>query len=998
MSDDFYWNHSSVDPRVQVPARNTWRATSSGEAKISGSANSFTFSWARKRAYRRARGRAARAGGTWYRGERRSARSLGVDPLAATDSSNRVPTARHTNAASQGRQPRLRILSYNVGGMSADLFDVFTEWSDTQEIADIIVLQEIHHGMGKGVNTWSRGAWHFVATSDPANRYAGVCICISAKLAAAANLEQRVIIPGRLVHVRIQGYSLPVDVIGVYQWVKHSRNPDGNVANRSRLWTALGHLLAALPRRNVLALAGDLNASCCRLDVHVGSGVLQCSGPMDSELVDLLRTHDLCLLNTWSSARPNLSATFVNGRVRTQIDFVVTRRVITDPQARTARPLCLDLAPWRLGPKHRPVLGSIPWVGSWQLKRQRATRGFTYSLPDLRECHKVNPAKWESFCAAVTQAAQRQPAVTKVSHLNQVALHVRRRYFPVHGARQQTLAGKPELKTTIAHMWHTYHQWKHSQRSRTARGNVFKVWRHYAAFKAASKSLRRESIRVRRKHLHDLIGQATVAAARDQMSELYRITKALAPKQRRERAVIRAPDGQMLRPEQQFQAILQYFTNAFSDPTPFWFSPDVPAPDIQPEDLYQAITQLKPRKAVPANSAPPEVWKACPELFAQCLAADYAAGVSERPSKHSSVITHCSLALLPKPHNTSRLPKDLRPLGIQDPASKLIARVLRDRLCPQVQHLLHQAPQYAYIEGKSIDSAIIRVVRHCRVVRDRLKAGALSVHAKASGAKGSTCYGGIMIGLDLSRAFDCLTRAVLVKALQHAQVDESLQRVLLEIHCQCSYELQHQQRQGLFAMQKGVRQGCSVSPMLYSLFTVWMMAELKTRVSPEWVEHCMTCFADDTHLAWCVNRSEDLSEVCRTVREVFKLFRECGMVVNADKSSAVIQLRGSVAKRWLKANAVIRRGVKGLNFGLPGDPLVVPVVTQLTYLGIQASYGSFEVQTFKFRQQAASANRARLAKLLHSKQIAIRAERVCIWPACAAHLFSACMPLDSMRQ
>ena len=75
-----------------------------------------------------------------------------------------------------------------------------------------------------------------------------------------------------------------------------------------------------------------------------------------------------------------------------------------------------------------------------------------------------------------------------------------------------------------------------------------------------------------------------------------------------------------------------------------------------------------------------------------------------------------------------------------------------------------------------------------------------------------------MMGIDLSRAFDNLTREVLQKSLVHAKVDESLQRVLLEIHCQCTYQLKHQTCTGSFAMQKGVRQGCSVSPMLYSLF------------------------------------------------------------------------------------------------------------------------------------------------------------------------------------
>ena len=695
-----------------------------------------------------------------------------------------------------------------------------TDWLDEQTVADVIVLQETHHGLGKADSTWTRGSWHFVASGDPEARFAGVCICISARLVTAAGLEHRVIIPGRLVHVRIQGGSLPVDVVGVYQWVRHSRTLDGNAANRSRLWTSLGRLLASLPKRNVLAVAGDLNTSCSRLDVHVGSGVLSRPGPMDAELADVLRTHDLCLLNTWGSARPGLSATFVNGKTRTQIDYIATRRTITDPQARMAKPLCLDLAPWRQGPKHRPVQGSIPWVGPWQMRYQQEQRVFRYSLPELRECQRAHPAKWDHFCEAVHLEVQRMPDMKRVSALNQVVLRVCKLYFPLRSTSRAQPAGKSELKPAIAQMWNTYHQWRHSQRSQNARGNIFKVWRSYAAFRTASKELRRASVQARRQRLHEVIARAANAAARDQMSELYRITKMLAPKQRRERVVIRSKDGQMLNPEQQFQSILQYFKQAFSDPTPFWFSPDSPAPVITPAEFQEAITFLQPRKAVPVNSAPPEVWKACPELFASCLARDYAEGVSKQPSQHSSPITDCSLTLLPKPHKTTRLPQDLRPLGIQDPASKLVARVLRERLYPQVKNLLHQAPQFAYTEGKSIDSAILRVVQHCKIVRDRLKEGALSVHARASGATKSTCFGGLMLGIDLSRAFDNLTRSVLLKALKHAQVDESLQRVLLEIHCQCSYELQHQNRRGLFSMEKGVRQGCSVSPMLYSLFTV----------------------------------------------------------------------------------------------------------------------------------------------------------------------------------
>eukprot|EP00439_Symbiodinium_sp_Y106_P083552 s1536_g23.t1 len=313
--------------------------------------------------------------------------------------------------------------------MSAELYDTFVSWLAAQNSVDVVVLQETHWGLGRTANTWSTGGWHFISSPSSDTRYAGVCICVNSRVAGAEDLDYRVLCPGRLLHVRIHNprQDTSVDVVGLYQWVPQSRAPEGNLANRHRLWMQLGQLLGTLPKRNVLLLAGDFNSTCCRLDVHVGSG-------------------------------PPVSAIF-------------------------AGPISMEV-----------------------------------------------------------------------------------------------------------------------------------------------------------------------------------------------------------------------------------------------------------------------------------------------------------------------------------------------RLTSQVAALLHAAPQFAYVEGKSIDSAIMRVIRHCRETRARLQAGALGVHARAAGEVCSSCYGSVVIGIDLSRAFDNLTRDVLQRSLQHAGVDPSLQRILLEIHCQCSYELQHHQFTGAFPLDKGVRQGCAVSPMLYSLF------------------------------------------------------------------------------------------------------------------------------------------------------------------------------------
>ena len=195
----------------------------------------------------------------------------------------------------------------------------------------------------------------------------------------------------------------------------------------------------------------------------------------------------------------------------------------------------------------------------------------------------------------------------------------------------------------------------------------------FAQFRAVSRELRRASLQARKQKLHDVIDRAARAASKDQMGEIYRITKFLAPKQRRERVVVRASDGSLLRPQQQFQSILDYFQSAFSDTKPFHPDTDPEPPCIDAAELQLAVASLKTKKAVPITSAPPEVWKALPDLFATSLARDYHIGTSSRPSRLTHEITDCGLVLLPKPHKSSRLPKDLRPIGVQDPASKLVA-------------------------------------------------------------------------------------------------------------------------------------------------------------------------------------------------------------------------------------------------------------------------------------------------------------------------------------
>ena len=46
-----------------------------------------------------------------------------------------------------------------------------------------------------------------------------------------------------------------------------------------------------------------------------------------------------------------------------------------------------------------------------------------------------------------------------------------------------------------------------------------------------------------------------------------------------------------------------------------------------------------------------------------------------------------------------------------------------------------------------------------------------------------------MLGIDLSRAFDSITRAALQRSLQHAGAPEPLQQAVLQLHEHCRYRV-----------------------------------------------------------------------------------------------------------------------------------------------------------------------------------------------------------------
>ena len=172
------------------------------------------FTEAKKRAFRRARRRAETAGGALYRGRWHSANALGLNDASAVARRGSA-TGRERSRAQPGwtAQPRLRVRNYNVGGVTTDVYALLHRWLTRDCTDDVVILQELHWGCGRQDGNWEIPRWSVIITADARNRFSGIGVFISKRVAPGDSLSFHTWIPGRLLHVRCHTDRLTLDII-----------------------------------------------------------------------------------------------------------------------------------------------------------------------------------------------------------------------------------------------------------------------------------------------------------------------------------------------------------------------------------------------------------------------------------------------------------------------------------------------------------------------------------------------------------------------------------------------------------------------------------------------------------------------------------------------------------------------------------------------------------------------------------------------------------------
>ncbi|CAE7577546.1 unnamed protein product, partial [Symbiodinium necroappetens] len=138
-------------------------------------------------------------------------------------------------------------------------------------------------------------------------------------------------------------------------------------------------------------------------------------------------------------------------------------------------------------------------------------------------------------------------------------------------------------------------------------------------------------------------------------------------------------------------------------------------------------------------------------------------------------------------------------------------------------------------------------------------------------------------------------------------------------------------------------------PLLFAAFMTLVTRRLSSRLTTEWVERCLTMFADDFHIGQCFHSYHELETLSSRIGYIMSTLRNHGMSVHATKAKAIITIEGT--KRSTAVKKLVRTSEDGKLFRIhtkQGDEFL-PLVRQADYLGAVTTYDSHASATLRRR-------------------------------------------------
>jgi len=301
-------------------------------------------------------------------------------------------------------------------------------------------------------------------------------------------------------------------------------------------------------------------------------------------------------------------------------------------------------------------------------------------------------------------------------------------------------------------------------------------------------------------------------------------------------------------------------------------------------EVSRLITRL-PNKSSPLDYLHTSVLKSCSDVIAPLIT--HLANLSFAEGQFPSQFKVAQVTpLLKKDSLEASDPANYRPISNLNTISKVTERLCLARIVPHVASTGRFSPlQSAYRKHHSTETALLKILDDLyRIIDDRRSA--------------------VLIGLDLSAAFDTIEHDILIERLRtvFGVTGTALRWVETYLRGREQFVVAGGEHSGRTSCMFGVPQGSELGPFLFSVY----VSPIEEVIASHGVQFHQ--YADDTQLYVAVKTDSDIKKLEDCTVAVRDWFTTNGMLLNPDKSEVLLVARKANADKFACGSGVCVAG------------------------------------------------------------------------------------------
>ena len=306
----------------------------------------------------------------------------------------------------------------------------------------------------------------------------------------------------------------------------------------------------------------------------------------------------------------------------------------------------------------------------------------------------------------------------------------------------------------------------------------------------------------------------------------------------------------------------RFYTNLYASKTkvqPIVSSDaEMPVPEVLPEEVEAAVKVCRKGKSPGKDNIKPEHLKAGGQLIYKALAERFSYYIEK--GKVPDAWRSSKMILLLKKGDPEDL-NNYRPITLLSQIYKVFTRVVLNRIQKRLDNELSKE-QAGFRSGYS-------TIDHIHVLKQLME--------KCREYQIPLCIGYI----DYKKAFDSVETAAVLNALKEFRIEAKYVKIIEEIYRGCYAEIDLFEEPCRIEINKGVRQGDTISPKLFvaTLESLFRRIKWKNGIRIDGVNLTHLLFADD-----CVLFAKSADELRRTMEHLQQESRKIGLEVNAAKT------------------------------------------------------------------------------------------------------------------